>query len=156
MGIERSEKILSLQLEWVKTADSKVSPLFAINIAMLGLLAPLLKMLAAWTIAAAIFSTIAVILLALSMLFLALAIFPQLDGPKESNVFFAGIAKQSEEKYKINTLSADEKEYENDILSQAYRNAEIANSKYLNLKLSFLFTFASILPWLAAVYFLYI
>lgn len=156
MGIERSEKILKLQLEWVKTADSKVPPLFAINLAMLGLLAPLLKMLLAWTIAAAIFSTIAVILLSLSMIFLALAIFPRLDGPKDSNVFFAGIAKQSEEKYKLNTLSADEKEYENDILSQAYRNAEIANSKYFNLKLSFLFTFASILPWLAAVYFLYI
>jgi hypothetical protein len=123
---------------------------------MLGLLAPLLKILLAWTIAAAIFSTIAVILLSLSMIFLALAIFPRLDGPKDSNVFFAGIAKQSEEKYKLNTLTTDEKEYENDILSQAYRNAEIANSKYFNLKLSFLFTFASILPWLAAVYFLYI
>lgn len=156
MGIERSEKILKLQLEWVKTADSKVPPLFAINLAMLGLLAPLLKILLAWTIAAAIFSTIAVILLSLSMIFLALAIFPRLDGPKDSNVFFAGIAKQSEEKYKLNTLTTDEKEYENDILSQAYRNAEIANSKYFNLKLSFLFTFASILPWLAAVYFLYI
>lgn len=71
MGIERSEKILKLQLEWVKTADSKVPPLFAINLAMLGLLAPLLKMLLAWTIAAAIFSTIAVILLSLSMIFLA-------------------------------------------------------------------------------------
>lgn len=156
MNIERYEKILSLQLEWVKTADSKVTPLFAINIAMLGLLSALVKVLPAWTIAAAVSISIAVILLALSMLFLALAMFPRLNGPKESNVFFGGIAKQSEEKFKLNILSDDETEYQNDILSQAYRNAEIASAKYSNIKSAFVFTFASTVPWLAAVYILYI
>lgn len=156
MKIERSEKILSLQLEWVKTADSKVAPLFAINIAMLGLLAALVKLLPAWTIAAAIFCSIAAILLALSMLFLALAMFPRLDGPKESNIFFDGIAKQAEDKYKLKMSLIDETEYQNDILSQTYRNAEIASSKYANIKFAFTFTFTSTLPWLAAVYVLYI
>ncbi len=156
MKIERSEKILSFQLEWVKTADSKILPLFGVNLAMIGLLATLVKLLPSWTIAAGIFSSIAAILLVLSMLFLVLAMFPRLDGPKESNIFFGGIAKQSEEKYKSNMSSIDDAEYQNDILSQAYRNAEIANSKYSKLKLAFIFTFSSTLPWLAAVYVLYI
>ena len=88
MDINRSEKVLSLQLEWVKTADSKVAPLFAINAAMLGLLVALIKLLPAWTIATAIFSSITVILLAVVILFLALTMFPRLIGPKESNIFF--------------------------------------------------------------------
>ena len=156
MEIERSEKVLNLQLEWVKTADSKVAPLFALNIAMLGLLAALVKLLPAWTIATAIFSSITVILLAMSMLFLVLTMFPRLIGPKESNIFFGGIAKQSEEKYLLDMSSISDTEYQKDILSQVYRNAEIANSKYANLKLAFIFTFASTIPWLAAVYVLYI
>ncbi|MEW8232525.1 MAG: Pycsar system effector family protein [Candidatus Thiodiazotropha endolucinida] len=156
MEIERSENILNLQLEWVKTADSKVAPLFAINIAMLGLLAALVKLLPSWTIATAIFSSITVLLLAMSMLFLALTMFPRLIGPKESNVFFGGITKQSEEKYILNMPSISDTEYQKDILSQVYRNAEIASSKYANLKLAFIFTFASAIPWLVAVYILYV
>lgn len=156
MEIERTEKILNLQLEWVKAADAKVAPLFAINIAMLGLLAVLIKLLSSWTIAAAIFSSITTILLVLSMIFLALAMFPRLGGPKESNIFFGGIVKQAEEKYKISVASINDIEYQNDILSQVYRNAEIANTKYANLKLAFISTFASTLPWLIAVYILYI
>ena len=156
MEIERLERILSLQLEWVKTADSKVTPLFAINIVMLGLLATLIKVLEEWTIPGAIFSSIAVVSLSLSMLFLALTMFPRLDGPKESNIFFGGIAQQEEKKFISDMLLGDKVKYKNDILSQAYRNAEIAKIKYSNLKLAFIFTFASTIPWLAAIYILYL
>ena len=156
MDINRSEKVLSLQLEWVKTADSKVAPLFAINAAMLGLLVALIKLLPAWTIATAIFSSITVILLAVVILFLALTMFPRLIGPKESNIFFGGISKKSEERYLLDMSSISEAEFQEDILKQVYRNAEIANSKYAHLRLAFIFTFVSFIPWLAAIYVLYI
>ena len=156
METDRSEKILSLQLEWVRTADSKVAPLFAINIAMLGFLAALIKSLPAWTISPAIFSSITVILLVVSMLFLALTMFPRLIGPKDSSIFFGGISKQSEDKYLSEMSSMTDDEFQKDILRQVYRNAEIANSKYANLRLAFIFTFVSIIPWLGSVYALYV
>ncbi len=156
METDRSEKILSLQLEWVRTADSKVTPLFAINIAMLGFLAALIKSLPAWTISPAIFSSITVILLVVSMLFLALTMFPRLIGPKDSSISFGGISKQSEDKYLSEMSSMTDDEFQKDILRQVYRNAEIANSKYANLRLAFIFTFVSIIPWLGSVYALYV
>ncbi|MBW9263725.1 MAG: hypothetical protein K1564_19360 [Candidatus Thiodiazotropha sp. (ex. Lucinisca nassula)] len=156
MSIERAEKVLTLQLEWVKTADSKVPPLFAIDIAMLGLLAALVKVLPSWTIPAAIACSIATIPLLLSLFSLALAMFPRLDGPKESKVFFGGITKQSEKNFKENFFSDDGSDYRDDILSQAYRNAEIASKKYSNIKFAFIFTFSSAIPWVIAVYLLYV
>lgn len=155
MEIDRFEKILSLQLEWVRAADSKVAPLFAINIAMLGLLTALIKLLPVWTIAAAVLSSITTILLVMSMFFLALTMFPRLIGPKDSNIFFGGISKQSEEKYLLDISSISDDEFQKDILRQVYRNAEIANAKYANLRLAFIFTFVSTIPWLIAVYVLY-
>lgn len=156
MNTERAEKILALQLDWVRTADSKVPPLFAINVAMLGFLAALIKVLPAWTIPAAVACSISAIPILLSLGFLALAMFPRLDGPKESNVFFAGISKQSETKFKEKFFKASDSEVQDDLLGQAYRNAEIAGKKYANVKLAFIFTFSSVLPWVFAVYFLYV
>ena len=156
METDRSEKILSLQLEWVRAADSKVAPLFAINIAMLGFLAALIKLLPIWTIPSAIISSITVILLVTSMVFLALTMFPRLIGPKDSNIFFGGISKHSEERYLSDMSSMSDGEYQKDILRQVYRNAEIANSKYANLRLAFIFAFVSTVPWLVSVYVLYV
>ena len=156
MSAEREEKILALQLDWVRAADSKVPPLFAIDIAMLGFLAALIKLIPAWTISAAVVCSIAAIPLFLSLIFLAFAMFPRLDGPKESNVFFGGIAKQSEKRFKENFLSAADSEIQDDLLSQAHRNAEIAAKNYSNIKLAFIFTFSSILPWVFSVYLLYV
>lgn len=156
MNTERAEKTLALQLHWVQTADSKVPPLFAIDIAMLGLLAALIKQLPCWTIPAATACAIAIILLVLSLVFLALAMFPRLNGPKESNIFFGGIAKQTENNFKENFFSASDSEVQVDLLAQAYRNAEIAKKKYSNVKTAFIFTFCSVLPWIAAIYLLYL
>lgn len=156
MNIERAEKILQLQLDWVRAADSKVPPLFAINIAMLGLMAALIKSLPIWTISVAIPSSIAAMLLFFSLFFLALAVFPRLDGPKESNIFFKGIVKQSETTFKTNLASATDSIIQDDLLNQAYRNAEIADKKYSNIRLAFIFTFCSIPFWVFSIFFLYI
>ena len=156
MNTERAEKILAFQLDWVRAADSKVPPLFAIDIAMLGFLAALVKLFPAWTISAAVACSIAAIPLFFSLVCLALAMFPRLDGPKESNVFFGGIAKQSEKSFKASFFSATDPEIQDDLLSQVHRNAEIAAKKYSCIKLAFIFTFCSVLPWIFSVYLLYV
>ncbi len=154
--IEIKNKLLAMQLTWIETADKKVAPLFAINAAMLSLLIALAKGIPVWTIIAAIPSVIVAILLLLSIFFLALAMFPRLEGPKESNIFFGGIVKQAKDNYISKMLSIDGAEYQNDILNQVYRNAEIANSKYKYIKWAFIYTFVSTPPWLVAIYVLYI
>lgn len=156
MSTNRAEKILSLQLEWIRASDAKIPSLFAVNIAMLGVIAALTKTLSSWTIFGAIFTVLCLIPLVLSVAFLVFAMFPQLNGPKKSNIFFGGIVKKTESTYIAEVKKISDVELEEDLLSQAYRNAEIANSKYINIKLAFVSLFASAPCWLIAIYFLYV
>lgn len=156
MPTERAEKILSLQLEWVKAADSKVPPLFAINIAMLGVMAALIKLIKSWTIPTAIVTAICTITLLLSVGCLVLTMFPRLGGPKGSNIFFGGISKKAEDKFITEVTNLSDSEYQNEVLIQAYRNAEIAVVKYEFIKLAFIFTFAGAPIWLFSIYLLYV
>ena len=155
MNTERAEKILSLQLDWVKTADAKVPPVFAIDVAMLGVIIALMKTCTSWGIPAAIATALCLIPLVLSIVFLALSMFPRLSGPKGSRVFFGGITKTEEAKYLEEVKKLDEEEFVDDLLGQSYRNADIAEKKYTYLKLAFISSFASVPFWLTAIYLLY-
>ena len=156
MNTESIENILKMQLEWIKTADSKVPPLFAINIAMLGCLTALSKGVEQWVIVQGVLLALATTPLLLSILFLGISMFPRLNGPRGSMVFFGGISSQEHDSY-VQLLSHLEIEnYKADVASQSHRNAEIAVSKYGNIKRAFIATFSSVPFWLATIYFLYI
>lgn len=150
------EKILSFQLEWIKNADSKVSPLFAIDIAMTGIIVALIKALPAWTIPTAIFSSLTLIPIVLSIIFLALSMFPRLRGPKGSIIFFGGITQRSVESYIEEVKNVSTEKYETDLLMQAYRNAEIAETKFRFITYSFIATFISVPFWGVSIYLLYV
>lgn len=154
MGIENSQKILSMQVDWVKTADSKIPPIFAINLAMLGVIVALIKTLSLWTIFQAIITTLCLLPLLLSIFFLAMSMFPRLTGPKGSVIFFGGITKKSEDQYIDEVISISDIDYEKDILLQAYRNAGIAEEKYKFIKFSFMSSFISVPFWLISIYIL--
>ncbi len=156
MSTEKAEKILSLQLEWVKAADAKVPPILAINIAMLGVIVALMKALTSWAIATAIFTALCLIPLVLSIGCLALAVFPRLSGTKGSNVFFGGITKKAKATYLEDVKNLSDDNYENDLLGQVYRNAEIAETKYVYVKSAFVSSFISIPFWLVSIYLLYV
>jgi len=155
MSVERSEKILTRQIEWVKSADAKIPPLYAINVAMLAVLVAMMKALESWTYTAAISSALAVIALLVSLTFLVLTIFPRLDGPKSSNVFFGGIAQKAEAVFIKEVKNVSDEEFEDDLLTQAYRNAEIANAKYSHIKKAFIVSFIAAPLWVIAVYAMY-
>ncbi len=156
MSIEKSQNILNLQLEWVKTADAKIPPIFAINLAMLGVVIALIKALQAWTIAQAIITSLTLILMILSIAFLVLSMFPRLSGPKGSIIYFGGITKKQEDTFTEEVLNISDEVYEKDILSQAYRNAEIADEKYRFIKFALISSFISAPFWLISIYLLYI
>lgn len=156
MSIDKSEKILALQLEWVRTADAKVPPMFAINLAMLGIVATLLKDHSSWTTFESIVTSLCLIPLLLSMIFLALSMFPRLSGPKGSNIFFGGITKKTEDSFFNEVRNNTDDDFEGDVLNQAYRNAEIAEEKFKFIKYSFIATFVSVPFWFGSIYLLYI
>lgn len=155
MKIDKSEKVLGMQLSWVRAADAKVAPVFAINIAMLGVVFVLIKTLNSWTIPTAIFTTLCVLPLFCSVVFLALATFPRTSGPKGSNIFFGGITKMKEDVFIKNFCELTEVDYRVDVLSQTYRNSEIAKEKFKFIKFSFIASFISIPFWLVSIYCLY-
>ncbi len=155
--IEIKEKILVMQHTWIETADSKVIPLFAVNATMLSVLITLAEKwfsaLGTWEILLSIF---VVSSLLLSMLCLARAIFPQLKGgPKESNIFFGGIAKQTKDIYISNMSSLDATKHQRDILEQIYCTAKIATFKYKWIKLAFICTMIISPFWLIDLYVLF-
>ena len=155
MKIERAEKILQLQLEWVKTADSKVPPLFAINIAMIGVLSALAKAHESWTLISGISVFICASLLIYSIANMAFTMFPTLLGPNNSNLYFGGIIKQSNENFHNNINQLSDDDYFDDLVNQAYRNAEIANSKYGYIKNSSVSLLLSFPIWVLSIYLIY-
>lgn len=153
--IERSNDLLSKQLSWISAADSKVAPMFAINTAMLGVLAALIPPIANWTIFRVIITTLSVIPLITSMIFLTLVTFPRLSGPKGSYIYFGGITTKSENSYVNDMINIEDDVFLKDILTQTYRNAEIAQSKFNHIKKAIALAFISFPIWLLAVWLLY-
>lgn len=156
MSQERADKLLALQLEWIKSADTKVSPIFAINIAMLGTLTTLVKPVVVWTFWSASTFALCAGLLLISIGYLASCIFPRLSGPKQSNVFFVGIANQKQNDFKDNFNKLSQDNYLDDTLNQIHRNAEIAKGKYADVKSAFKCTFVSVPLWLVSIYLLFV
>ena len=156
MDIDKySKSTLSLQLDWIKSADAKVPPLFAINAAMLGVIATLLPDINNWDIQAAIFTLLSIVPLVASVICLALTAFPRLSGPVGSVVFFAGITARTEDDFISEVTNMPDETLVNDMLQQVYRNAEIAKSKYTFIKKSMVLSFSSLPLWFISVWYLY-
>ena len=150
-----ADKMLSRQLQWIAAADGKVAPVFAIDAAMLGVLAVLVPPIGQWSISAAIAASLSGIPLVGSVACLALAAFPRLNGPKGSITFFGGITNLSEGDYlKRMSLGINQHLIE-DVYRQVYRNAEIAAKKFGFIKWAMILMFGSVPFWLIAVWLMY-
>jgi hypothetical protein len=76
------ESNMARQLGWISAADSKASLVFAIDIAMLGLLAAVSPTTGTeWTLAPAIFAAFTATFGLATLLFLSLVSFPRTKGP---------------------------------------------------------------------------
>lgn len=152
--VEIANDVLSRQLSWVSSADSKIPLIFAINTAMLGVLSALVGSFDNWTVLNYISTILSIILLLGSMISLALTMFPRLTGPKDSLIYFGGIVTKSAEIYTQEMSNITDDILVKDILIQVYRNAEIANTKFNCIKWAMGQTFASFPLWLITVWFL--
>lgn len=153
--LELLDRILEMNLNWISSADSKGTQIFAIDSAMLAVLAALVPPPGSWTISAAIFSAISLLALVSGIIFIALANFPRLKGPRNSLVFFRGIASHEESQYVGKILAGVTDELLRDWASQCHRNAEIAKEKYKNIRMAVVLQFAALPFWLVSIWLMY-
>lgn len=152
--IDRQEKILDRLLEWVRAADNRFPPLAAINIAMLGIFAALAPDVSKWTLELISSVSIAASLLGISLIYLALAMFPRTKGPPHSVIYFEGIRRRTSESYHAAINELTETNYLADLIAQSYRNAEIAHVKFKYVRFAMIAWFVSIVPWSLTLYLL--
>jgi hypothetical protein len=153
--LELSSGILERNLSWISSADSKISPVLAINTAMLGVIIALLPTASGWSIVTAIFSSITVILLIGSIICLISATFPRLKGPKGSLIFFGGIAEYEQEVYVNTIMKGITEDILKDYARQCHRNGQIAQTKFHFIKWAMILLYSSIIPFLVDIYLLY-
>jgi len=122
---------------------------------MLGTLAALIPTTNLWTSYSAVAAVLATIALLVSGGFVITAQYPRLEGPRGSLVYFEGIASNESDDYVNRILESDPKEILRDFARQCHRNAEIAKTKFGQIRYATICTFISLVPWLVAVSLLY-
>lgn len=150
------EKTFERLLEWIAGIDRRIGFVFAVDVAMLGALATLSpSSFEGWTSGQSAWAAIAVLCLSGSLVSLVTAVFPRLDGPKQSLLFFGGIVGCEVERFKICMKELSFEQYFEDLSTQCYRNAEIAEKKYRWLQRAMLGTCAAVPAWLIGLFLLY-
>lgn len=149
------DRILTKNLAWISAADAKGTQLFAVNSAMLAVMAAITPKAADWTTIAVVFSVFASVALITSICLIVAATFPRLEGPRNSLIYFGGIASHDEDQYVKKIMSGISEELLEDIARQCHRNAEIAKQKYSHVRRSVTATFISLPIWLIAVWQMY-
>jgi len=150
------EENLARQLAWISAADSKISFVFAIDTAMLGLLAAVSPMaVCSWRVAPAVFAGFAAVFGLTSLILLSLASFPRTKGPKSSLIFFGGIAQRDASQFKESVCEMSPESHLDDLCAQCHRNAEIADRKFAWVQWATVALYLSVVPWFCAIYLLY-
>lgn len=153
--ISRSEIELQRLLDWVQASESRIALVLPLSTAMVGAIAVLAPSATKWTVLGAVFTSIAIILLLLSIAFSALSAFPRTSGPKGSLIFFGGITTRDLIQYRDALKSRTSDDYLDDLISQCHRNAQIAERKFSWAQRSMASLFLAALPWLISLSILY-
>jgi hypothetical protein len=151
MSMLIAESALNKQLDWVRAADSKIPPLFAIDVAMLTVIASQQSAVSACGTAAVTCALIGVALLIASIFSLAAAAVPRLGSSTPSIVYFRGIVEMGREEFLSMMYRAEPADYVEELHKQAFLNAEIATKRYTAVSWAYRFAFAAFPFWLLAL-----
>lgn len=145
--------ILERNIGWITTAEVKVGVVVAFGTAMMGGLAAAFgasdgSSKSAW---AYLFLVTAAVALSISLACAAMSIFPRLNGPSSSFLFFGRIAEKSVVEYTNDFCRATDEELLKDWCAQIHRNAEIARDKHAWVRKSMGWAFFGAIPWAGAI-----
>ena len=150
------EANLSRQLQWIGSADAKSNFIFTLSVAMLGLLAAVAPAdMRASSFFPAVASVATVILISGAIFCAAHTVFPRTDGPVSSLIYCGSIADCGIKDFRNRISVLQHADYSDDLTVQCFRNALIANEKFLRVKRGLFFLYASALPWALATWLLY-
>jgi len=145
------EWLLERQLAWISQADSKLSVLGPLPLAMMAVSfssIPINLRELDWADFPFVMSAL---LLSLSLFFVKAALSPRLKGPVDSLVYFGEISKVSSEEFAQKVASSNEASFQDDILKQIHINAKIAEQKHRNIGFSVLWLAIATPVWLLAI-----
>lgn len=150
---ENLQWLLERQIAWIASADSKITVLGPLPIAMLAIsLSQVTEKMS--SVGLEDFPLIASSLaLCISLYFAKATLTPRVKGPDNSIVFFGRIASQSPEDYTHNIRSLSAQDYSNDLIQQIHRNAVIADVKHRNIRRATWFLALAVPFWLFATAF---
>lgn len=142
---------LTLVLSFFPRADAKISLLLGIDLAMLAYLVARSPGPAALD-GKTFFASLPIILLSASLWYLYRASFPQLEGGRDSLIYFHEIGARTEGKFLDDFLKQSVDNHIRDLLAQVWRNSQILKSKYSDLRTAFQLLAWAVIPWLIALY----
>ncbi len=154
-AITRQERILDLQLDWIRAIDAKMPILMAFATAMLAVLAAVTPEQEKISAATCAWVAVGGAALVTSLIFCAAATFPQTEGPRGSLIYFGGIGSMGPAEYGAAVASRSDEQHLADLVAQCHRNACIALGKYAHTRRAFIALFAGLAPWLWSIYRLY-
>lgn len=155
MEIEALEKNLERQLGWVRASETRLSLVLPLATALFGSIAVKIGGLTGKDQFEIAVSVVALILITLSFLCAAAALYPRTTGPSNSVVFFGGICAGELEEFIEKSLTIQPENLKRDLATQIYINADIAAKKYGWMQKSMSFLMWSLIPWAVAVIYLY-
>ncbi|CAG9180622.1 Pycsar system effector family protein [Cupriavidus pinatubonensis] len=151
--LSTAQWVLERHLAWIAAAEVKVGVIVAIDTGLLGGLAAAFGAsdTAARILWTYLFTLGAAGAVVLGLVCAALAVMPRTGGPIDSLLFFGPIAKQTPSVYGSRFREATDAQLLADWTNQIHRNAEIASAKYLWVRRSIGWSFAAVIPWIAAI-----
>lgn len=149
--LSTAQWMVERQLHWISAADVKIGVIVAIDTAMLGGLAAAFAASQDHTAWAMAMCVGALVLSGVGLFCTAMAVFPRLDGPPDSMLFFARVAAVKPSDYVTKLAQVSDEELLCDWATQIHRNAMIAKLKHGWVKSAMLWSFFSTPFWLAAV-----
>ncbi|CAN5652120.1 hypothetical protein BH09PLA1_BH09PLA1_25430 [soil metagenome] len=145
--IAAAEASYERHLEWFSRFDNRSAIVLGVDTAMLGVMSSLAPNPANWTCYMALSFTAAVILLAISVVYLARATYPDTVAPARSLLFFGTIGHQECAVFKGEYMAQTEDVYLTDLLEQIHRLSEILCTKFDRLKLAYKAIYWALIPW---------
>src|SRR5260370_40313768 len=128
--LDRQEKNLARQLDWIGRHDTKASVALGLATGMLGILASMGPKPSTWTPLVVVLTWVSIVLLGSSFLFVYLGNFPRTSGPK-SLIFFGTISTLPIHAHRKTSYSQAQADYLQDLLIESHVISCIIASRVL-------------------------
>ena len=151
--IDRADKNLDRQLDWIARIDSRMSFVTGIDLAMLGALAASASTVSNWSWDTGGLGVLAAVLLAAVLVCIFTGFFPRTTSKNDSLLFFGTIADKKIDQFESQWHQTTDEAYLNDLLAQTHINAEIVCKKFHLLKNALILLLLAAIPWVGFIFF---